>query len=79
MQGGTWQQAVQWIEECQVQAGNTLEVTASHDTYSISFALGLTGQQECNDEPGESAHPIAALPKHTGVPLKVRTWQPCLS
>ena len=37
--GPTWQQAVQWVREVEVAPGQELELTASHDTYSISFAL----------------------------------------
>ena len=38
LQGPTWQQAVQWMEEVEVQAGCQLHLVAKHDTYSISFA-----------------------------------------
>lgn len=31
--GPTWQQAVQYVEERSVRAGETLDVVASHDTY----------------------------------------------
>ncbi len=37
--GPTWQQAVQWMREVEVAPGQQLELTASHDTYSISCAL----------------------------------------
>ena len=37
-QGPTWQQAVQWLSEEDVQAGSQLSLTAQHDTYGISFA-----------------------------------------
>lgn len=39
MQGPTWQQAVQWIEEVPIQPKQRVTVTAKHDTYGISFAL----------------------------------------
>ena len=55
-----------------MQAGDTLDVTASHDTYSISFALGSVAHQELNGEIAESAQPNAASPVPTGVPLKVK-------
>lgn len=35
--GISWQQAVQFLPEQAVQAGDKLQVTASHDTYGISF------------------------------------------
>ena len=38
--GLTWQQAVQWVGEVKVQTGQELHLTASHDTYSISYSLG---------------------------------------
>lgn len=37
--GLTWQQAVQWLEEVEVQQGQHLQLTARHDTYSISYSL----------------------------------------
>lgn len=55
-----------------MQAGDSLEVMASHDTYSISFALVSAGQQEVTGEQKESARLNAASLMHTGVPLKVK-------
>ena len=43
-QGLTWQQAVQWIEELPVVAGQHVSILAQHDTYGISFALEPAGQ-----------------------------------
>lgn len=37
--GPTWQQAVQWVREVEVQPGQQLKLTARHDTYSISYSL----------------------------------------
>lgn len=37
--GLTWQQAVQYVPEVQVQAGHELDLLARHDSYSISYAL----------------------------------------
>lgn len=37
--GPTWQQAVQYIEEIRVEEGDTFQVEAKHDTYSISYKL----------------------------------------
>ena len=39
-QGPTWQQAVQWMEEVVVAPGMRLPLTASHDSYGISFSRG---------------------------------------
>ena len=41
-QGLTWQQAVQYIEETHVWSGHHVNVTASHDTYGITFQLDQT-------------------------------------
>lgn len=58
--GPTWQQAVQWVPEARVAAGDRLGLTASHDTYGISFDL-------------EGANAAAELARRsTGVPLKAR-------
>ena len=73
MQGATWQQAVQWMEERRVQAGDALEVIASHDTYSISFALGSAVGQEQSEEAGPATRPSM----HTGMQLKVGMKLPC--
>lgn len=35
--GPTWQQAVQWLPERPVRPGDRAGLTASHDTYAISF------------------------------------------
>ena len=43
-QGPTWQQAVQWIGEVPVQAGDRLVITAKHDTYGIAFSLQQQGR-----------------------------------
>jgi hypothetical protein len=78
-QGATWPQAVQWMEELEVAPGMRLPLTASHDTYGISFSRGTPDApaehrgaedgdtQQCADA---TAHdPPAAVP--TGVPLQV--------
>merc|ERR1712224_587242 len=59
--GRTWQQAVQFMEEIEVERGFTLPVVAKHDTYGISF--------EVNDmeiDRGELS---------SGVPLYDPTWK----
>lgn len=38
LQGPTWQQAIQWMEEVRVETGSTVTLLAKHDTYAISFA-----------------------------------------
>ena len=37
--GATWQQAVQYVEELTLKAGDSLKVIAAHDTYGISFRV----------------------------------------
>jgi hypothetical protein len=78
-QGATWPQAVQWMEELEVAPGMRLPLTASHDTYGISFSRGATeapgghegaedgDTQQCADATGHD--PLAAVP--VGVPLQV--------
>jgi len=44
--GPTWQQAVQYIKEVKVQEGDTIEIQAKHDTYSISYTLIEDGIQD---------------------------------
>ncbi|KAL4447971.1 hypothetical protein ABPG75_005190 [Micractinium tetrahymenae] len=39
--GLTWQQAVQWMPEVAVRPGQHLQLTARHDTYSISYSHAL--------------------------------------
>ncbi|KAK9863045.1 hypothetical protein WJX84_000363 [Apatococcus fuscideae] len=73
--GGTWQQAVQWLGERQVEAGDMLRVTASHDTYSISFAPSSAEEQGLNREQPEGACSGTSSAMHTGVPLKDVAWE----
>jgi len=63
--GPTWQQAVQWMPEVHMEFGDTLVVTASHDTYSISYEIEaeLNGGQEALDA------------RSTGVPLTDAAWK----
>eukprot|EP00898_Chlorokybus_atmophyticus_P002559 jgi/Chlat1/3303/Chrsp22S03463 len=35
-----WQQAVQWLREGRVHAGDALDITAAHDTFGIGFSIG---------------------------------------
>ena len=37
--GKTWQQAVQYVEELKVRAGDTMPLVASHDSYGIKFEV----------------------------------------
>ena len=37
--GQTWQQAVQYLEEFAVRAGDAAPILATHDTYGVSFAV----------------------------------------
>ena len=62
--GPTWQQAVQWVREVEVAPGQELDLTASHDTYSISFAL----PPELDGDGGSAggAGGTAAQPQATG-------------
>ena len=77
MQGATWQQAMQWMEERRVQAGDALEVIASHDTYSISFAMGSAGGQEAGQDQSFEEGPATRPSMHTGMQLKVGMKLPC--
>lgn len=76
--GPTWQQAVQWVQEERVAPGQTRVLIASHDTYSISYALeegaapgpdhaGGVHFVELSDGAGELED------RATGVPLVVST------
>lgn len=79
-QGATWPQAVQWMEEQEVAPGMRLPLTASHDTYGISFSRGAPeapaghagaedgGPQQCADATAGNDPPAAGP---TGVPLQV--------
>ena len=68
MQGPTWQQAVQRIQEVPLSDGDKYLLTVKHDTYGLSFALQA--------DPGAS---MAIVPAANGpsaaastVPLYVR-------
>lgn len=37
--GPTWQQAVQWMQELRVTPGDEINITARHDSYSISYEV----------------------------------------
>jgi type II protein arginine methyltransferase len=63
--GPTWQQAVQWVPEVTVQPGDTLVLTARHDTYGISFEVEA-------DKNGGAA---ALATRQTGVPLVDAGWR----
>ena len=39
LQGPTWQQAVQYIQEVPLKGGERYTVTVKHDTYGLSFSL----------------------------------------
>ena len=71
--GLTWQQAVQWVGEVQVMAGQELQLTASHDTYSISYSLGYSAAGSVTEAGQVSAG--HTLPEPTGVPLVDPAWQ----
>lgn len=49
---------MQWVEEVRVDPGTTLNVTAKHDTYGISYSLADNDEDELAQ-------------RSTGVPLKV--------
>lgn len=59
--GQTWQQAVQYLEEVRVCPGDLLPLVASHDTYSISFAV-------------DDARFPERAERRTGVPLYDPVW-----
>ncbi|KFM25022.1 Protein arginine N-methyltransferase 7 [Auxenochlorella protothecoides] len=78
--GPTWQQAVQWVREERVAPGQTRVLIASHDTYSISYALeegaapgpdhaGGVHFAELSDGAGELED------RATGVPLVDPVWK----
>lgn len=85
MQGPTWQQAVQWMEEVRVEPGTNLSVLAKHDTYSISFAwqaaqnashstdidLDADTESNCPTANGHEVAGVGSCPNQTAVPLKV--------
>lgn len=43
--GPTWQQAVQFVDECRVCKGTQLRVKCSHDTYGIKFQVQRFGRR----------------------------------
>ena len=49
VQGPTWQQALQWIEEKEVSPGCQLSLIAKHDTYGISFAWPANDSNKVQD------------------------------
>ena len=49
--GPTWQQAVQYIQEVDVTEGDSLQIQASHDTYSISYTLADTDEMKRRHSP----------------------------
>lgn len=57
--GPTWQQAVQFIKEVNVNEGDDLQIQARHDTYSISYNLIENGIED----------------KFTDVPLYDEVWK----
>lgn len=82
-QGGTWQQAVQWLPEVRVAQGMRLPLAASHDTYGISFARGAVppdaapedkgaAGEDVVDGAGERGETLPAAAVSTGVPLQAR-------
>ncbi|KAK9863942.1 hypothetical protein WJX84_003683 [Apatococcus fuscideae] len=74
--GATWQQAVQWVEERRVDEGDVLEVTASHDTYSISFALSPQDAPAQPTQDGlQDLDTAGPAPASTAVPLKDAAWE----
>lgn len=58
--GPTWQQAVQYIEEVKCNEGETIEILAKHDTYSISYSHAQATDWER---------------KRTSVPLQDQLWK----
>ena len=70
MQGPTWQQAVQWLQERRVQPGDILEASAKHDTYSISFALA-DGKDPDAMAASANGSSDGVASSRTPVPLKV--------
>lgn len=84
--GPTWQQAVQWVREVEVSPGQELQLTARHDTYSISYTLPPELEEEggcsradsgvCVEEiPQTGAAVAVAGPQPTGVPLFDPAWR----
>ncbi|GAB4824134.1 hypothetical protein N2152v2_011180 [Parachlorella kessleri] len=59
--GPTWQQAVQHVQEVRTEPGQTLKLTASHDTYSISYSR-VDNEEEL------------LVKQSTGVPMKDPGW-----
>ena len=58
--GPTWQQAVQYVREVGLKKGDSLQIQASHDTYSISYKLADTE---------------AMRDKQTAVPMFDAVWK----
>lgn len=77
--GLTWQQAVQWVPEVEVQAGQRLLLTARHDTYSISYAHNLPAEPAPDPVEGggrkEDDSDAGVGPMRTAVPLADPVWQ----
>ena len=59
--GQTWQQAVQYLEEFEVRAGDVVPLIATHDTYGVAFKVD---DARCEDRAERS----------TGVPLYDPNW-----
>ncbi len=71
MQGPTWQQAVQYIQEVPLKDGERYTVTVKHDTYGLSFSLR-------SDTASTSLVPIASVSSHPSPPVPLYV-SPCLS
>lgn len=71
LQGPTWQQAVQYIQEVPMRDGERYTVTVKHDTYGLSFSL-------CSDTASTSLVPVAPSLCNPSplVPLYVRPYLP---
>lgn len=70
LQGATWQQAVQWMEEVEVEAGQNLPLIARHDTYGISFGRESVAcaSVACASSPTQGAARTAAEEHSTPLP-----------
>jgi hypothetical protein len=75
--GLTWQQAVQWLPEVEVQPGQHLKLMARHDTYSISYSLPAEYMADCQE--GGCAQDSPAHDSSTGTSTGYCTPAPAVT
>lgn len=79
--GGTWQNAVYFVDELQVALGDELLIDASHDTYSISVTVRsrscscLSRARIAPDAPEQARAAPGTDIAPTGVPLYDPAWK----